>query len=400
MRRWRVRRSRSAVPTRRPTPDGTLTIGADGRSGVIAGLVPGTYTLTESAAPAGYQSVAPVQVAVAGGLAATVVDVEDHVQPATLRLLKVDRESNAPLAGAVFDVRYDSGRLGHLRRGPRRLHDRPGRHVRTSGDDGSGGFLPGNYEVTEVDPPSGYALDQPDATQRVSLAPGGTGVVTFDDSRLVAASFEKKATGNVDPASVSTAGAVFAVAAAPGSGPSVATCTTDGSGSCTTAATLVAGDRYCWSEPAAPPGLAAATGGCFTATDGQAASPIEVTDRGEFVALDVDKVDAANHTDSPGRRLLRSVPHGQGRRPDRPTPPAGAPSEAGETWTARATTGHRRRRAVPAAVPRLRLLRASRCSRRPTTWPTTTSTAARCSSGAPPCRRSPRPSSSGTPRPR
>jgi hypothetical protein len=326
-------------PAPASTPVGTMTVGADGRSGVIAGLVPGTYTLTETAAPSGYQTVAPVPVAVAGGLAVTVVNVEDHVQPATLSVLKVDRESNAPLPGAVFDVRYDSADSGTYDVDLGDCTTGPGGACAPAGNDGPGQFLPGSYQVTEVTAPTGYALDQAGGAQRITLGPGSTGVVTFDDSRLVAASFVKEATGNVDPASVSTAGAVFAVAAAPGSGPTLATCTTDGSGSCTTAATLVAGDRYCWSEPTAPPGLAAAAGGCFDAADDQAASPIEVADRGEFVALAVDKVDAANPaTPLAGVSFdLYRVDKGDG--PDRPTPPAGAPSEAGETWTARATTG-------------------------------------------------------------
>jgi hypothetical protein len=318
---------------------GTLTVGADGRSNVVGDLVPGTYTLTETAAPPGYQITPPVSVAVAGGLSLTAVNVLDHVQPATLRLVKVDGQTNAPLAGAVFDVRYDSTNSGTDDQDLGECTTDAGGTCSPAGNDGTTALLPGSYEVTELDPPPGYALDPSGTSQHVALGPGGAGVVTFDDPKLVAASFAKQASGNVDPATVSTAGAVFAVADASGSGSTVATCTTDADGTCTTAATLLAGVRYCWNEPTAPPGLAASAGGCFTAADGQAASPIDVTDQGEFVALAVDKVDAANAATPLAGVSFDLYRVDKGAGPDQPTPPAGAPSEPGETWTARTTSG-------------------------------------------------------------
>ena len=42
----------------------------------------------------------------------TTVDVMDHVIPATVSVLKVDRQTAAPLAGAVFDVAYDATHSG------------------------------------------------------------------------------------------------------------------------------------------------------------------------------------------------------------------------------------------------------------------------------------------------
>jgi len=326
-------------PVPAATPVGVLTVGSDGRSNVIGSLVPGTYTLTETTPPPGYEASSPVSVAVRGGLEPTVVDVLDHVQPGSLSLVKVDRETNALLAGAIFDVRYDSGNSGTYDQDLGQCTTDAGGACGIAGNDGTGSFLPGNYEVTELAAPPGYALEAADVTQHLSLLPGGTGVVTFDDPKLVAATFTKLATGNVDPATVSLQGAVFAIADASGSGPTVTTCTTDATGDCTTAAVLAAGDRYCWSEPTAPPGLVAGASGCFTAANDQGATPIDVTDRGEFVNLTVDKVDAANPAVTLSGVVFDLYRVDDGNGPDQPAPPPGAPTEDGETWTARATTG-------------------------------------------------------------
>ena len=47
---------------------GSLLVGPGGASQILTGLVPGTYTVTETVPPPGYQSVAPVQVAVTEGM--------------------------------------------------------------------------------------------------------------------------------------------------------------------------------------------------------------------------------------------------------------------------------------------------------------------------------------------
>ena len=69
---------------------GSLTIGANGQSNTLDGLVPGSYVLTETQPPPGYQAVALQTVSVTAGHVITTVDVLDHVQPATVSFMKID----------------------------------------------------------------------------------------------------------------------------------------------------------------------------------------------------------------------------------------------------------------------------------------------------------------------
>lgn len=325
-------------PAPSPTVVGTLTVGASGVTNTLLGLVPGVYTVTETAVPNGYQPVAPVSVTVATGHAVTTVDVLDPVQPATVAIRKVDAERQAPLAGAVFDVRYSTTGNGTYDIDLGTCTTDAAGRCAPPGNDGSD-LLPGSYLVTETAAPPGYVVDPSSTSQVVVLAPGENGTVTFADHQLVAASFAKVATGNVNPAEVVYAGAVIEVRAGSPSGNPVASCTTDAGGACTTEASLIAGSTYCWLEVAAPPGLEGGASGCFSADDAQAAQPITVTDPGLFVPLQARKVDAAapSVTLSGALLYLYRVDHGQG--PPAPAPPPGAPTEAGQTWVASATTG-------------------------------------------------------------
>ena len=87
---------------------GTLTVGTDDETGVLAGLVPGTYTVTETSAPPGYGVAPPFSVAVAAGHTVTSVSVSDTVHTGAVTVEKTDSATGDPLAGAVFDVKYDS----------------------------------------------------------------------------------------------------------------------------------------------------------------------------------------------------------------------------------------------------------------------------------------------------
>jgi uncharacterized surface anchored protein len=161
---------------------GTFTVGTNGDSNDITGLVAGTYTLTETTAPEGYQTIAPLQVTVALG-ADNAVDVLDHVKPATLTLTKSDADTGAVLAGATFDVRYDSANNGVYDKDLGDCTTNSGGECTPTGNDDSG-FLPGKYQITEVSAPPGYALNSANAVQDIVLAPGQVGTVQFSDQPL------------------------------------------------------------------------------------------------------------------------------------------------------------------------------------------------------------------------
>jgi Prealbumin-like fold domain len=319
------------------TSVGTLTVASSGLSNVLALPASGTYLFTETSPPSGYTAVAPFMKAVTDSSQVLSIDVHDLVTPATLSITKLDAQTKAPLAGAVLDVAYAPQPGGPY-------SDDLGRCTTTlmglcevNGDDGLA-LYPGNYQVTEVSPPPGYVLPtQP--TQQITLSPGESGSVTFNDQPLLPVTFHKSATGNVNPIEMTLAGATFVVNAGSVAGPTVATCTTDASGACTTQATLTGAATYCWIETTAPAGLATSPGGCFIATDGQSATPIAVSDAGEFVAITVKKVDAADpQSDLPGA-VFDLFRKDNGSGPQAPVPPAGAATETGQTWVARATTG-------------------------------------------------------------
>lgn len=316
---------------------GFLTIGSSGVSNVVDGLRPGTYTLIETHPPVGYTTVAPFPVTVALGHATTEVSVVDAIDPATLDVYNEEAGTSTPIVGGVFDVRYDS-------------HD-SGTYDTDLGDcttdaigacspaDSAGlGLLPGRYEVTELSAPAGFALDPRQPTREVVLTPGAVGLLDFADPRLVTVSFTKTPTGNYDPAGAMLAGAVYDVYAGSGSGPLVASCTTGAFGTCTTARSLVSGDRYCWQEVTPPPGFEGGETGCLVANDATSTSPIVVREPGEYVSIDALKV-AAGDPDLllPGALLdLYRMGHGEG--PPAAAPPAGTPPLDGGTWVASATS--------------------------------------------------------------
>jgi len=326
-------------PSPSTTVVGTLTVNITGTTNTLTGLTPGTYTLTETTVPAGYSAVTPFSVAVAAGHTTTTTSAADTIQPGTLVVSKTDAATGDLLPGATFDVRYDptgsgtySVDLGTCTTGATGT-------CSPAPNDGSG-FLPGNYEITETAAPSGYFLPTPPPTQTVTVDPAAAATVSFTDALLVPASFHKEATGSFNPTQLLLAGAVINVTAGTTYGGTVvATCTTDAKGNCTTDATLISGQPYCWLETTAPPGLAAGASDCFLATNTQGAQPITVTDAGEFVAIAAKKVDAANPTVAlPGATFDLFRKDG-GTGPNAPTPPADAATEPNQTWVARATTG-------------------------------------------------------------
>jgi uncharacterized surface anchored protein len=317
---------------------GTLTVGATGSTNTLTGLVPGTYHLAETTVPPGYAAVTPITVAVTAGHATTTTAAADAVQPGSLVVSKTDAATATALPGATFDVRYDPTGSGTYSVDLGSCTTGASGTCSPTANDGTG-FLPGNYEVVETTAPTGYYLPTPPPTDHVTVDPGAAATAAFTDARLVPASFTKVATGSVNPTQLVLAGAVIDVTAgATYGGTPVTTCTTDVHGNCTTTTVLISGQPYCWSEVTAPPGLAAGATGCFVADNAQGAQPITVTDAGEFVAIAVKKVDAADPTTTLPDAVFSLYRQDGGTGPNAPTPPAGAPTEPGQTWVAQATT--------------------------------------------------------------
>jgi hypothetical protein len=269
--------------------------------------------------------------------------------PATITIVKRDAQTNAPLAGAVFDVRFSSAADGTFDQDLGTCTTTAAGTCAPAGNDGTA-LVPGDYSVTEVTAPPGYVFNP--TPQEVGLAPGQAGVVTFNDFLLVAATFQKSATGNVNPDVVSLAGAVLDIHQTTDSGPLVTTCTTDATGACTTPDLLQSGLSYCWVEVTAPPGLSNGTTGCFTANNGTASQPIAVADAGLFVAITANKVDAAHPSMGlPGAVIdLYRQDGGHGPGPTQ-SAPAGAPAESDATWVGQVTTAANGQAAFPLQFP-------------------------------------------------
>lgn len=123
--------------------DGELTVGADGRTPAIE-LLPGSYTVTETSPPPGYDVAGPWEVEV--GDADVLLEVLDPARRGRLRIEKVDAVTRQPLDGAVFRVAAD--------------RDDDPSTFETAIPDPSGPLLVGRYAVTEVVPPSGYRLQE------------------------------------------------------------------------------------------------------------------------------------------------------------------------------------------------------------------------------------------------
>jgi hypothetical protein len=149
----------------------TLEAGADGMTPWVS-LPIGRYTVSESVAPPGYQRAQPVTVDLTA--ADRTLEILDHVRRPTLELRKVDASTGAPLAGAVLRLWADPEGDGTFT--PIGL---PLTTTKAPIDITT--LLPGNYRVTEVRPPDGYA---PFTPRTVHLDPGTQAELVLPDRRL------------------------------------------------------------------------------------------------------------------------------------------------------------------------------------------------------------------------
>ncbi|MGH9108683.1 MAG: MSCRAMM family protein, partial [Acidimicrobiales bacterium] len=204
---------------------------------------------------------------------------------------KTDAQTGRPLAGAVFAFRFDSanngaydGDLGECTTGPTGICQPPVRNT-------SGGWLPGWYQVTEVQAPPGYWLDPTTSVQHVFLRPGAdvAASVSFADDLLGSLQLEK--TGN-DAKYWPVSGAVFSVAGPAPSQATVGTLDVGNGGTTNTITGLVPG-TYHVAETTAPPGYGPVPPFSVMVPAGHATTEASVTDPIRTGSITVTKTDAA-----------------------------------------------------------------------------------------------------------
>ena len=162
-------------------PDGTTTeatVGSDG-SYTWDNLEAGTYTITETEPPSGYELASPVSQTVTindGDTATHTVTFKNSPTPTTpttpepgdLEIIKLDAGTNTPLAGAIFEIKNAEGSVVAV--------------VSTDGNGQAKLTLPeGYYSVTEITPPAGYTLDENPHKDNILLREGETTTVTFSN---------------------------------------------------------------------------------------------------------------------------------------------------------------------------------------------------------------------------
>jgi len=165
----------------------TLTTDAAGSTPESPPLLAGDrYVLHESVAPPGYSPAPDRDVVVQAG-SDTVVHYSgptvEQIIPGHLVVEKEAADADTPLAGAVFDVRYDAGNTATFGTDVGTCTTAASGTC-TPADDVTGGLLPGRYQVTEVGAPPGYGIGPGGAMQDASVGPGTSTTVVFRDAPL------------------------------------------------------------------------------------------------------------------------------------------------------------------------------------------------------------------------
>jgi hypothetical protein len=267
----------------------SLTTDAAGSTPVSGPLAVGTYTIHEQLPPAGYQ-LAPDQNVTVSANTNTVVrftgSEQDQITPASVTLHKVDAQSGAALAGAVFAVSYSTANNGSYDQDLGQCTTAADGTCVPSGNDGSA-LRPGNYEIRELTAPPGYFLDPANALQTVSLTPGQAGNVTFTDLLLGSLTLHKS--GN-DTAYTSVEGAVFSVSGPSPSAGVVGTLTVGANGDANTLSGLIPG-TYTVNETMPPSGYTVVPPVTVAVDTGSVTTALDVTDRVIPATVSLTKVD-------------------------------------------------------------------------------------------------------------
>lgn len=144
----------------------------------LKNLLPGVYEIIEKSVPFPYLLDAPAQLATLYPNRDHTVYFENHQKPA-LTVKKVDSVTGDPLQGAKFHVTYASNNTSSGE-----INDLGTFYTDESGQFQLTGLRDGWYKVTELEPPTGYAIKE--ATQEVYIQSGTSKVLTFENIPLSA----------------------------------------------------------------------------------------------------------------------------------------------------------------------------------------------------------------------
>lgn len=144
----------------------------------LKNLLPGVYEISEKSVPSPYLLDAPSQLATLYPNRDHTIYFENHQKPA-LTVKKVDSVTGDPLQGAKFHVTYASNNTSSGE-----INDLGAFYTDENGQFQLTGLRDGWYNVTELEPPTGYAIKE--ATQEVYIKSGTSKTLTFENIPLSA----------------------------------------------------------------------------------------------------------------------------------------------------------------------------------------------------------------------
>ena len=144
----------------------------------LKNLLPGVYEISEKSVPSPYLLDAPSQLATLYPNRDHTVYFENHQKPA-LTVKKVDSVTGEPLPGAKFHVTYASNNTGSGE-----INDLGTYYTGENGQFQLTGLRDGWYEISELEPPTGYAIKE--AAQEVYIKSGTSKTLTFENVPLSA----------------------------------------------------------------------------------------------------------------------------------------------------------------------------------------------------------------------
>ena len=144
----------------------------------LTNLLPGVYEVTEKSVPSPYLLDAPKQLVTLYPNRNHTIYFENHKKP-SLTVKKVDSVTDDVLKGAKFQVTYASNNTGSGE-----INDLGTFYTDENGQFQLTGLRDGWYKVTELEPPTGYAIKE--AVQEVYIQSGTGKTLTFENIPLSA----------------------------------------------------------------------------------------------------------------------------------------------------------------------------------------------------------------------